>query len=507
MTRISPVDTPLGLQSTRDSDDSNAQSGLDKSLIDTDLSLTDSNESFQTDWHLESRSGGDSVGDWSVGSRFGGGLITASSSAKGQAHLAGLSTGQSSSPSESDFFSSFSSNQLIGASQFDGGESDFWGWYGLNSIESPAGETWFDPDVDTSNSHCSNYLIGHSPIITSPQSILDSPPSSLDLNFGSYPSAQPFSRTDPFVVDSSSTAGIDQIDYANLFGLKLDPSFADDQLFNGGSISTGLLTAQPISADPSTSTATGYRDSAAELDALLCSPLDVSPAVTSVGDFSAALFSPDEAYSQLATPQLDFSSLNVDNDITSASLFGALPGQDLLVNTSPYPGMVSIKEEPEEDQLESTPATPELEDDSAKPSAPVYNTRKRKTTADLADLEPTSSPFAEPSPPSTKRTRRAPSSAPPVLALDAPIQARRYNGDSKTSRKVLPKAIERSLGKDARNRDEDDLRAEVDSRRAQNTLAARKSRQRKAEEVNGLKAENAELRERLAAYEERFGRL
>ncbi|ORY78044.1 hypothetical protein BCR35DRAFT_266974, partial [Leucosporidium creatinivorum] len=84
-----------------------------------------------------------------------------------------------------------------------------------------------------------------------------------------------------------------------------------------------------------------------------------------------------------------------------------------------------------------------------------------------------------------------------IVPLEAPIQPRKWRGESRTSRKVLPKAIAKTISSQRRrntsvgvNDDEadeidDETKQEVDEKRKQNTLAARKSRQRKAEYLAG----------------------
>lgn len=70
---------------------------------------------------------------------------------------------------------------------------------------------------------------------------------------------------------------------------------------------------------------------------------------------------------------------------------------------------------------------------------------------------------------------------------------RSYYSDSKTSRKVTPKALEKLLSNvsDVEERD-----AIVEENRAKNRDAARVSRARKKENLDTLEAENAELRQR-----------
>jgi small-conductance mechanosensitive channel len=106
-----------------------------------------------------------------------------------------------------------------------------------------------------------------------------------------------------------------------------------------------------------------------------------------------------------------------------------------------------------------------------------------------------------------------------MVPLDAPTQIRNYHGASKTSRKVIPAAFSNKLRKRSREEagfalDEDDelvvddvpkpVQDQIEAKRRQNTLAARRSRQRKAETakqqadvIEALTDENARLRSEL----------
>lgn len=136
-----------------------------------------------------------------------------------------------------------------------------------------------------------------------------------------------------------------------------------------------------------------------------------------------------------------------------------------------------------------------------------------------------------------------------LLSLEAPIQPRKYNGDSATSRKEVPTSVAKTFagsatGSNKRSSDaaglhpmdsssssddampgsaqsstkplaslnddpnsEDALAAHIKEKRRLNTLAARKTRQRKAQfaedmrrEVERLSKENAELREEIEKW-------
>ncbi|EJU03271.1 hypothetical protein DACRYDRAFT_40740, partial [Dacryopinax primogenitus] len=101
-----------------------------------------------------------------------------------------------------------------------------------------------------------------------------------------------------------------------------------------------------------------------------------------------------------------------------------------------------------------------------------------------------------------------------LLPLDAPIQERAYIAPSKTSRKVLPQAfvnrlseeklagVKRALAGDENVDDEAEelarfVRPKIMTKREQNTMAARRSRQRKMEEKAVLEEERDALKLRV----------
>ncbi|GAA5825579.1 hypothetical protein JCM5353_002346 [Sporobolomyces roseus] len=113
------------------------------------------------------------------------------------------------------------------------------------------------------------------------------------------------------------------------------------------------------------------------------------------------------------------------------------------------------------------------------------------------------------SPPPLLNTRK--STAPPVLPLDAPIQTRHYQVSSRTSRKPIPKALQRANEKAIQQRgkgfSEEYLESEADRRRRLNTLSARESRKRKTEAIEQQARENVELKEENEGLRERVGQL
>lgn len=164
-----------------------------------------------------------------------------------------------------------------------------------------------------------------------------------------------------------------------------------------------------------------------------------------------------------------------------------------------------------------TPATPpaEVDDDYADPdfipSAPARPTRsaarRRRSSSSTSRLVMRTS--ASPAPTGTGPLR--------ITDLSAPVQDRKYQVESRTSAKPIPKNLAlRRAKKVARGESVSSEREAVDEaskRRMANTLAARESRKRKAEylagleeqvavqaeEIELLKAENAQLLERLSS--------
>lgn len=110
----------------------------------------------------------------------------------------------------------------------------------------------------------------------------------------------------------------------------------------------------------------------------------------------------------------------------------------------------------------------------------------------------------------------------PLVPIHAPVQARQYVLPSATSRKRKTTAVERELAKRGRSTpapagaaDQDapaeeipsDLVAAVERKRLQNTLAARKSRQRKQERLGELEERNRVLEEENVGLKSRVEEL
>jgi hypothetical protein len=111
----------------------------------------------------------------------------------------------------------------------------------------------------------------------------------------------------------------------------------------------------------------------------------------------------------------------------------------------------------------------------------------------------------------------------PLLPMDAPIQSRNSVLPSATSRKRKTAAAEKALAKRRKSDGDDgtpappeqdadalavegedlpaDIVAAVERKRLQNTLSARKSRQRKQARLQELESENDALKQRVAELE------
>ncbi|KAG8740385.1 hypothetical protein FRC10_004394 [Ceratobasidium sp. 414] len=102
-----------------------------------------------------------------------------------------------------------------------------------------------------------------------------------------------------------------------------------------------------------------------------------------------------------------------------------------------------------------------------------------------------------------------------LLPIDAPTQQRNYCGLSATSRKVLPAGLEERRAKIVTKRrrgiesgiveqtEEEILNAAVEDKRRANTVAARRSRQRKLEHVQNLEQELEETKKAMELWKER----
>ncbi|KAJ6581646.1 hypothetical protein B0H19DRAFT_879537, partial [Mycena capillaripes] len=97
-----------------------------------------------------------------------------------------------------------------------------------------------------------------------------------------------------------------------------------------------------------------------------------------------------------------------------------------------------------------------------------------------------------------------------LIPLDAPTQKRNYSGPSATSRKRLPESIVRkrrhsdAFGDDAEELSPTPSEAEeIERKRRQNTVAARKSRKRKFEYTQSLENKVQQLEGQITTWRTR----
>jgi hypothetical protein len=216
----------------------------------------------------------------------------------------------------------------------------------------------------------------------------------------------------------------------------------------------------------------------------------------------------------LDTPALTTTSGGPSPDLTFPN--NALVSPPLLDWSDSFaiPGMASLFTTPNHNNTSrdfglgldlNVPPTPTSPTDSRQHSMPP--TKKARTTS--ASNVPTGI-----------RRNVTPSS---LVPLDAPTQRRTYVTPSSTSRKEIPAAFSRkrkAMSIEPEPEDDEefvggegiDWKDAIEAKRRQNTIAARKSRQRKLEYVRNLEQlvtrlqnENEALRERAEAAEEREG--
>ncbi|BGP50643.1 hypothetical protein JCM10450v2_006562 [Rhodotorula kratochvilovae] len=128
----------------------------------------------------------------------------------------------------------------------------------------------------------------------------------------------------------------------------------------------------------------------------------------------------------------------------------------------------------------------------------------RESTPSDSDWVPSPAAAAAPSRPRRASTRAASSSsAPPFdpsaprVAPDAPIKQRKYHVESRTAAKAIPKHLAeqraRALARGEDAPDDDELERKAAQAREKNTLAARKSREKKKGELEAMKRRVEEL--------------
>jgi hypothetical protein len=240
-----------------------------------------------------------------------------------------------------------------------------------------------------------------------------------------------------------------------------------------------------------------------------------SPAFSMADDFMTSPFdTPLDEF--LSTPLFE------DNDMMTSPLIDYLQADDTFSN-SPLFGDMSLDFEVTDKSAPALPLVPFPPDLSAfTPPTPLYHTLPSLPHQPTQAIVPTASPAnstPELSPArdiaSLPRRRsnatgtRKGVTPQSLLPVDAPIQKRKYVLPSATSRKEVPALFRKrqraqAFGPDAPEVDEDDLpplppdatqKEQIEWKRKQNTLAARKSRKRKLEYQQELENKLAALTE------------
>lgn len=252
-----------------------------------------------------------------------------------------------------------------------------------------------------------------------------------------------------------------------------------------------------------------YAHVAREFNGQLESPLDESPFESPYDQFDGEDFglSPyGDAY--LQTPELSMGGLSIDHDF-DGPLFGAQPSSQQTVvpdradDIAVDPELVDVKPEPNDlddgalwgsSSQEDPDAGAKESQDEYVPPAPAKS-RKRKSSS--------SSSASSPGP----KRRYTGTRAVALLDTSAPIQPRVYVSESRTSRKQFPKAIMSKARRQGIDMDDPEVDDIVQERRAQNTLAARQSRQRKAAHLAELDSTIVQLQGDLQAHMQLVGSL
>lgn len=255
-------------------------------------------------------------------------------------------------------------------------------------------------------------------------------------------------------------------------------------------------------------------------DELLTSPEFTSPLFEDTPNLSdASPFTPSSSSTRHQTsPALfDYS----DTSSGGVPLFGPSP---IVVNSNAQYGTPSL----DSLQLQSGGLGFQNLDSllsMGSPTSPAMDTQAlfSPTTSPLFDAEHSpierpigqravSDPTCKRSQPTGHRKNLAPEQ---LLPVDAPTQQRNYYGPSATSRKVVPAGFEerrakivakrrRGLGEDGEQLSEEAiLSAAVEDKRRANTVAARRSRQRKLEHVKRLEDELEETKRAMELWKER----
>lgn len=213
---------------------------------------------------------------------------------------------------------------------------------------------------------------------------------------------------------------------------------------------------------------------------------------------SVPLFGPGPAV--VSTPNLDFDTLQLQS--------GGM-GFETLDALLQMPGGSPTSPAMDTQALFSPQASPLF---SAEHSASAQNSPTQRPPAGSAGQRSVSDPAGtKRSQPTGHRKNLSPEQ---LLPVDAPTQQRNYYGPSATARKELPAGFESRAAKIIAKRkrgveaaqeltEADILNQAVDEKRRANTVAARRSRQRKLEHVKRLEDELEEVRKEAELWKER----
>lgn len=163
---------------------------------------------------------------------------------------------------------------------------------------------------------------------------------------------------------------------------------------------------------------------------------------------------------------------------------------DMLAGFPLFGAQTDVKVEPTDEYVNPLPSDSVFEGFSS-----LFN--KDTLNAATSPKEDSHQPSLSPAPNSKTRST-AQSAKRTKVSMQDPIQPRNYSSASATSRKKIPAAFESRLDKKrGREEVEDDVplnvKDAIEAKRRQNTLAARKSRERKRKELETLEGQVNEL--------------
>ncbi|KAG9105226.1 hypothetical protein FRC07_009479, partial [Ceratobasidium sp. 392] len=251
---------------------------------------------------------------------------------------------------------------------------------------------------------------------------------------------------------------------------------------------------------------------------LLASPEFASPLWEDTPNLSdASPFTPSSssALHQTSPALIDYS----DTSSGSVPLFGPTPvvvGTPNLDGLNLASGGLGFQNLDHLLQMNESPTSPAIDTSTmfSPQASPLFPSEHSVPQArpNVAGQRSVSDPVPKRAQPTGHRKNLNPEQ---LLPVDAPTQQRNYYGPSATSRKVLPAGFEDRRAKIVAKRrrgvesaavemtEEEILSAAVEDKRRANTVAARRSRQRKLEHVKNLEDELAAARQEAELWKER----